>query len=368
MKRPVPAIVLGTRPEIIKQAPVAHEMARRRLPFTLIHTGQHYSYNMSHIFFEQLGLRRKISFLNIGGGSQARQTARALVGLEKLFCRKKPSCVIVEGDTNTVLAGALSGCKLGIPVVHVEAGLRSYDLRMPEEYNRRLTDHISTLLFAPTKDNEATLLAEQVPGDAFVTGNTVIDACLRNMPLALRRSRIMDGLDLEKDGFALATIHRAENVDDAGTLAGLISIFDGCPLPVILPLHPRTVKRARQFGLWRRLSASRNIRVIPPAGYWDFLVLMRNSGFLLSDSGGIQEEVTAPNIRRKCFVLRTSTERQEAVRAGFAEMAGVEPGFALNAIGEWWEKGARVPAKKSPFGDGRTAPRIVRILKEKGYC
>jgi UDP-N-acetylglucosamine 2-epimerase (non-hydrolysing) len=368
MTTPVPALVLGTRPEIIKLAPVAHEMVRRRLPFTLIHTGQHYSFNMSHIFLEQLGLRRKIIFLNIGGGSQARQTARALVGLEKLFCRKRPSCVIVEGDTNTVLAGALSGCKLGIPVAHVEAGLRSYDLRMPEEHNRRITDHISTLLFAPTKDNQATLLAEQVPGKTFVTGNTVIDACIGNMPLALGRSRIMEGLGLEKNAYALATIHRAENVDDRGTLAGLISIFDGCPLPVIIPLHPRTVKRARQFGLWRRICSSRNIRVVPPAGYWDFLVLMKNSGFLLSDSGGIQEEVTAPNIRKKCFVLRTSTERQEAVSAGFARMAGVEPGFALKAIGEWWDKGARVPQKKSPFGDGRAAQRIVRILNNNEYC
>lgn len=367
MKRPVPAIVLGTRPEIIKMAPVAHELARKRLPFRLIHTGQHYSHNMSQVFLEELGLRRSIRFLDIGGGSQGEQMAKALVGLERLFIADRPSCVMVEGDTSTVLAGALSACKLGIPVVHVEAGLRSYDLRMPEEHNRRVTDHVSALLLAPTRGNAATLLAERVPGKIFVTGNTVIDACLQNLPRALKKSNIMDRLDLTPGGYALATIHRAENVDDAGVLSGLIDIFDGCPLPVLLPLHPRTVKRARQFGLRERLR-SQNIRVIQPAGYWDFLVLMRNSGFLLTDSGGIQEEATAPNIRKKCFVLRTSTERQEAVRAGFAELVGVEPRKALSAICGWWRKGARVPKKRCPFGDGSSAARIVKLLQGEKYA
>ena len=367
MARRIPAIILGTRPEIIKLAPVAAELASRKLPFRLIHTGQHYTYEMSQVFLEQLGLRRKIEFLSIGGGSQATQTARALVGLERLLKRERPSCLVVEGDTNTVLAGALSGCKLGIPVVHVEAGLRSYDLRMPEEYNRRITDHISTLLLAPTLDNEATLLAEQVPGDIFVTGNTVIDACLRNLPIAQRRSRIVRELCLAPGGYALATIHRAENVDDKAVLAGLVSIFEGCPLPVLLPLHPRTVRRAREFGLWRRLSASRNIKMLKPVGYWDFLMLMKHCGFLLTDSGGIQEEATAPNIMKKCFVLRTSTERQEAVRAGFCELVGVRPGPVLEAVTEWWEAGARLKRKRSPFGDGRSARRIVSILKRLGY-
>ena len=367
MKRPIPAIVLGTRPEIIKLAPVAHELGRKRLPFRLIHTGQHYSYNMSQVFLEELGLRRSIRFLDIGGGSQGEQMAKALVGLERLFIADRPSCIIVEGDTSTVLAGALSGCRLGIPIVHVEAGLRSYDLRMPEEHNRRVTDHVSALLLAPTKGNAATLLAERVPGKIFVTGNTVVDACLQNLPRALKKSRIMDRLELTPGGYALATIHRAENVDDPKVLPGLLDIFDGCPLPVVLPLHPRTLKRAGQFGIRERLR-SRNIHVIQPAGYWDFLVLMKHSGFLLTDSGGIQEEVTAPNIRKKCFVLRTSTERQEAVKAGFAELVGVQPTTALVAIGAWWRRGARVPGKRCPFGDGASAARIVKILENEHHC
>jgi UDP-N-acetylglucosamine 2-epimerase (non-hydrolysing) len=239
---------------------------------------------------------------------------------------------------------------------------------MPEEYNRRVADHLSTHLYAPTLDNAGTLVGERVPGEVFVTGNTVIDACLANLPAALQKSDALARMDLEPNGYALATVHRAENVDDPKTLGKLIDIFEGCPLPVVLPLHPRTVKNARRFGLWKRLRPSKNISVVEPVGYWDFLALMKGSGLVLTDSGGIQEEVTAPNIRRKCFVLRTSTERQEAIRAGFCELAGVEPSGALMAVRKWWDGGARVPNRASPFGRGDSAGKIVRILMKKGFC
>ena len=186
-----PAIILGTRPEIIKMAPIAAELSHLNLPFQLIHTGQHYSRNMSEIFLRELGMPPLTHFLNIGKGTQSQQLAKVLVGLERLFLVNPPSAILVEGDTNTVLAGALSGSKLNIPVVHVEAGLRSYDLRMPEEYNRRVTDHLSSLLLAPTRNNARVLREEHVPGKVFVTGNTVIDACLRNLPIAQRKSTIL---------------------------------------------------------------------------------------------------------------------------------------------------------------------------------
>jgi len=249
----------------------------------------------------------------------------------------------------------------------VEAGLRSYDLRMPEEHNRKVTDHLSSLLLAPTRNNARTLRNEHVHGKIHVTGNTVIDACLRNMPVALKKSRIMDDLDLEQNSYALATVHRAENVDDPKVLSNFVEVFEHSPRPVLLPLHPRTVKNARRFGLWKRLSTSNNIKVIDPVGYWDFLVLMKNSAFILTDSGGIQEECTAPNIRRKCFVLRTSTERQEAVDAGFADLVGVEPEKILFRVLDWWHGGGKVPKKKSPFGDGKAAERCVRRMNEAGY-
>jgi UDP-N-acetylglucosamine 2-epimerase (non-hydrolysing) len=237
-----------------------------------------------------------------------------------------------------------------------------------EEYNRRVTDHLSSLLLAPTANNARTLRHEHVAGKISVTGNTVIDACLRNMPVAVKKSRIMSDMGLHRGAFALATVHRAENVDDPDVLSNLFKIFGSCPLPVVLPLHPRTLKNARRFGLWKRLSADRNIRVMDPVGYWDFLVLMRESGFILTDSGGVQEEATAPNIRRKCFVLRKSTERQEAVEAGFAELAGVRSNKVLEAVEKWWKAGARVPNKKSPFGDGKAAERSVEKIKDAGYC
>ena len=363
-----PAIILGTRPEIIKMAPIAAELGHLNLPFRLIHTGQHYSYNMSQVFIKELGMPPISNFLNIGSGSQSQQLAKVLVGLEKIFLGSPPSAILVEGDTNTVLAGALSGSKLSIPVVHIEAGLRSNDFRMPEEYNRRVTDHLSSLLLAPTRNNAKTLRDEHVAGKIFVTGNTVIDACLRNLPIAQKKSFITDQLGLEKESYALATIHRAENVDDAKTLSNFIDIFESSPLPVILPLHPRTVKNAKRFGLWERMTHGTNIGVIDPVGYWDFLVLMANCGFILTDSGGIQEEATAPNIRRKCFVLRTSTERQEAVDTGFAELVGVNPKKVVKRIWDWIENDWSVPNKKSPFGDGTSAEKTVEILQNAGYC
>jgi UDP-N-acetylglucosamine 2-epimerase (non-hydrolysing) len=279
--------------------------------------------------------------------------------LEEAYLDGRPDVVLVEGDTNTVLAGALAGAKLGIKVGHVEAGLRSYDRRMPEEHNRRLTDHASDLLFAPTEHNAATLRREDVWGKIFVTGNTVIDACLEYLPLAERRSSILERINF--DEFALATAHRAENVDDPKVLANIAGILMGSPLPVVYPVHPRTTKRLRDMGLYDRLVSHDNVQLIDPVGYFGFLLLMSRSSFIMTDSGGIQEEATAPNIRKKVFVLRENTERPEAVEAGYADVVGTNPGRVLEAIGAY----LRHPENKfgpGPFGDGRSGLRILACL------
>jgi UDP-N-acetylglucosamine 2-epimerase (non-hydrolysing) len=316
---------------------------------------------MSQIFLKELGIKNKIDFLNIGSGSHGKQTAEAINGLEYFFKKKKPSIVLVQGDTNTVLAGGIAAVKLKISVGHVEAGLRSYDLRMPEEYNRRLVDHLSDFLYAPTKLNKQILEGEKVLGKIFVTGNTVIDACKMFLPIAEKNSKIMTKLGLKKMEYALATIHRAENVDEINTLKSFANIFSKCQIPVILPLHPRTRKLAKNYKLKDVLFRNPNIKVIEPVGYFDFLLLMKNSTFIFTDSGGIQEEATAPNIRKKVFVLRKSTERPEAVKTGYCEVVGVDLKNTMNAVKKFLTNKPKLN-RPSPYGKGDSASQIVNIL------
>lgn len=356
------SVIIGTRPEIIKMAPIIKELKKNQgLEYNMIHTGQHYDYNMNKIFFDDLGLPPPDHYLGVGSGSQAEQTANAMVKIENILRKGKPNLVLVEGDTNTVLAAALASVKLGIPIGHVEAGLRSYDIRMPEEHNRRLTDHLSHLLFAPTDFNAETLRKENVWGKIFVTGNTVIDASLEYLPIAEKSSHIME--EIKFDEFVLVTAHRAENVDNPVVLKNFVKVFTNFPLPLVYPIHPRTVKRLKQFGFYEELVSNSNIQLIEPVGYFDFLVLMKNCSFILTDSGGIQEEATAPNIRKKVFVLRKSTERPEAVKAGYAEVVGTEAENILKRIYEYMENPV-LPNTPSPFGDGKAGKKIVRISKK----
>lgn len=358
------SVVVGTRPEIIKMSSIIKELESGKygIEYDIIHTEQHYDQNLSQIFFDELGLPKPDYRLSVGSGSHAQQTANAMIKLEEVFLKMKPDIVLVEGDTNTVLAGALAAIKLAIKVGHVEAGLRSYDMRMPEEHNRRLTDHISNLLFAPTDFNAKTLKKENVWGDIFVTGNTVIDACLEYLPKAEKKSQILNKVKF--DEFILATAHRAENVDDPAVLKNFVDIFINAPFPIVYPIHPRTIKRLKEFGLYEKLVASKNVQLIPPVGYFDFLVLMKNCLFILTDSGGIQEEATSPNIKKKVFVLRKSTERPEAVKAGYAEVVGTEASYVLKRIKEY-AKDLELPSLPSPFGNGKTGKRIIEILKSQ---
>jgi len=351
-------IAVGTRPEIIKMAPIMVALTKRGEPFKLVHSGQHYDYSLSLQFFEDLGLPRPDYNLEIREASPARQTGRIIMGFDRVIGKEKPLLTLVEGDTNSVLAVAISANKRSVAVGHVEAGLRSFDLRMPEEHNRRLVDHVSSHLFAPTENAKRNLERENVWGKIYVTGNTVIDACEQHLIIAERKSKIKEKTDFEE--YLLATVHRAENVDNPEVLRNFVKAFAAAPLSVVFPAHPRTVKRIREAGLWKEISSSKNILVLPPVGYWDFLVLMKNCRMILTDSGGIQEEATAPSIRKRVLVLRISTERPEAVEAGFAEVVGVTKDGILNAIRRAIEEGP-VP-NKSPFGDGYSGERIANLV------
>jgi UDP-N-acetylglucosamine 2-epimerase (non-hydrolysing) len=304
-------VVAGTRPEIIKMAPIVRALQKNKIPITFVHCGQHYDYNMAQQFIEDLELPLPDYTFKINASSPGEQTARIMMQMDALLKKTEPALVLVEGDTNSVLATALAANKRDIPVGHVEAGLRSFDLRMPEEHNRRLTDHLSAFLFAPTERAKVNLKRESVWGKIYVTGNTVIDAVIQHLPIAERKSEILKKIRFEK--FALATAHRAENVDDEAVLRTFLEVFAESPVPTIYPMHPRTKKRLRQNKMYAQIRKLENVQVLPPLGYLDFLVLMKKSELIITDSGGIQEEATAPCIRKPVLVIRPSTERPEAV-------------------------------------------------------
>ncbi|MEF8874949.1 MAG: UDP-N-acetylglucosamine 2-epimerase (non-hydrolyzing) [Candidatus Thermoplasmatota archaeon] len=351
------AVVLGTRPEIIKMSPLIREFEKRGINQDIVHSGQHYDDNVSSIFFRELELEEPELYLDVGSGTQGEQTGKALMKLEKAFKELETDLVLVEGDTNTVLAGALAAVKMGVTVGHVEAGLRSYDYRMPEEYNRRLTDHSSHLLFAPTEENREILEGEDVWGDIYVTGNTVIDACIQNMKIAERKAEF----DFEvPEEFVLLTAHRAENVDDPEVQQNFIEAFKKIHLPMIYPIHPRAEERFEMHGNLNELKEIEGMKLVPPQGYLEFLLLMKKSEYIMTDSGGIQEEATAPNIRKKVFVLRDSTERPEAVEAGYCTVVGTDSEDIIDGV-ESFQEEEWDPAG-CPYGDGKAAEKIGDII------
>jgi UDP-N-acetylglucosamine 2-epimerase (non-hydrolysing) len=300
--------------------------------------------------------------LQIGSGTHGEQTAKALVGIEKELKNTRPDVVLVEGDTNAVLSAALAAVKLGIPVGHIEAGLRSYDLRMPEEHNRRLTDHASDFLFAPTEKAAQTLKQENVWGKIAVTGNTIIDALESRLPHARRRSNLITKLGLTD--YVLLTLHRTENVDNSDILEGLVKGILSFEWDIVFPAHPRTVRRLKEDKLYEKFEKANNIHIIEPVGYLDFLALMDQCTFIMTDSGGIQEEVTAPSINKRAFVLRTSTERQEAVESGHVTVVGVNP----ESFPERIKSTLRAQDSKErscPYGGGNASQKIMDILEHE---
>lgn len=352
-RRPI-AILVGTRPEIVKMAPVVRACARRRAPHFLVHTGQHYSYELDGLFFEELGLRAPDVQLRAGSASHASQVARIVAGLEPVLTERRPSVLLVEGDTNSVLAGALAAAFVGVPVGHVEAGLRSYDRSMPEERNRIVVDHLSDTLYAPTARARSILIGEGVERRRIlVTGNTVVDELLRERRKALTRAP-WRAFGLEPGRYAVATVHRAENTDDEarlrGILAGLERVASRCRLPVVLPLHPRT--RARLASA--RIEPGAGVRTIEPAGYLTFVGLCAAAALILTDSGGLQEEACV--LRVPCVTLRDTTERPEAVEVGASLLAGASARRIVTCAERLL---ARPRRWRNPFGDGRAGERIV---------
>jgi UDP-N-acetylglucosamine 2-epimerase (non-hydrolysing) len=354
-------VVTGTRPEIIKMAPIIRALKKAQMPFVFVHCGQHYDYYMAQQFIEDLELAAPDYWLKIGSSSPGAKTAEIMMQMDMLLGKVEPSVMLVEGDTNTVLAAALAANKQGIPVGHVEAGLRSFDLRMPEEHNRRLTDHISQYLFAPTEHAKTNLIKESVWGKIYLTGNTAIDAVNEHLLIAQKKSRIMEQIPFGT--FALATAHRAENVDDAAVLESFMEVFSKSPLPIVYPMHPRTGKRLQENNMLSAVQKTGNVLVLPPLGYLDFLMLEKNCRLIITDSGGIQEEATAPSIRKRVLVIRLSTERQEAVEAGFAVVVGTDKDRILAALNKAATDDEVLPSA-SPFGDGSAARKTVETLKE----
>ncbi len=352
---------MGTRPEIIKLAPIIKKLPKQSS--TIIFTGQHYDYEMSLQFIKQLGIREpdykmKLTKLQNTTTDRATQMGEMMINLAKFFTKTNLDTVLVQGDTNTVLSAAMASIKCSIPVSHVEAGLRSYDWRMPEEHNRVAVDHISEFLFAPTQLNKTILTNEKVHGKIFVTGNTSIDAVCENIKQVKKMKTISDDFD----DFLLLTLHRGENVDDRNTLSGIISGLINSKTKIVFPLHPRTLKKLKQFGLYNKIADSKNITILPPVGYFDMLYLMKKCNLIVTDSGGIQEETTAPPIRKKVLVLRTSTERIEAVKAGFVEIIGVNPPKIASSIRKNFDNPIKL--SKNPYESGKTSKKIIEILKK----
>ena len=352
------AIILGTRPEIIKMAPVIRECQRCGLDYSIIHTGQHYSYQMDRIFFEQLELPQPDHNLDVGSGNHGVQTGRILADLEAVLMAERPDVVLVQGDTNTVIAGALAASKLHIKVGHVEAGLRSYDRSMPEEINRVVADHVSDYCFAPTETSKANLLKEGIAEEKIhVTGNTIVDSVYQNLEIAMRKVNILADLDLEPKGYFLVTSHRQENVDSKERLGeiirGLEMVKSEFGLPVVFPVHPRTRKMVESFGF--ELDG---IRAIEPLGFLEFLQLEANARLALTDSGGVQEEACILGV--PCVTLRDNTERPETLEVGANVLAGTESQRIIEGARKML--GTR-EGWKNPFGEGNTGQRIIQILR-----
>jgi UDP-N-acetylglucosamine 2-epimerase (non-hydrolysing) len=352
------SIILGTRPEIIKMSPVIRECQRMGLDYFILHTGQHYSYDMDRVFFEQLKLPDAKYNLEAGSGAHGEQTGKMLAGIEKVLIKEKPDVVLVQGDTNTVLAGAIAAVKLGIKVGHVEAGLRSYDRRMPEEINRVMADHCSDYLFASTEKAKKILLGEGIhEGRIFVTGNTIVDAVHQNLKIA-KEKNTLEKLDIEPEDYFLVTAHRQENVDDpvrfAGILAGLEKLSKEFEIPIVYPIHPRSRKRLQEFGI----KTNGSIRLIEPVDFLDFLQLESNARLVLTDSGGVQEETCILGV--PCVTLRDNTERPETVDVGSNVLAGTDSEKIVESARRMLVKGK---GWKNPFGDGRAAERIARVAK-----
>jgi len=377
------ASIVGARPQFIKAAPVSKALRKAGHHEILVHTGQHYDYGMSKVFFEELGISEPDINLGVGSGTHGWQTGQMLMRIEEVLQAEKPDWVVVYGDTNSTLAGALAAVKLHIPLAHVEAGLRSFNREMPEEHNRVLTDHCSDLLFCPTQTavhnlqkegfsniiKEGKLLDEnffkkQLSAPSFELsplvvniGDTMYDSVLQFSEIAQKRSTILKDLGLKAKGYLLATVHRPYNTDISENLKSILNAFLEIGEPIIFPVHPRTRKRIKESGLLNPKSKIQNLKFIDPVGYLDMLVLEQNARVILTDSGGMQKEAYFFGV--PCLTLRPETEWVETVEAGWNVVVGSEPSLIV-------QKALNMEppqAKRRMFGDGCAGQRILHLLE-----
>jgi len=347
------ASIAGARPQFVKAASVSRALAQD-FNEVLIHTGQHYDYGMSEVFFKEMEMRSPDFNLGIGGGSHGEQTGRMLLELEKVFGSVKPDCVLIYGDTNSTLAAALAAAKMRIPLAHVEAGLRSYNRAMPEEINRVLSDHVSDLLFCPTEAAVENLEKEGIKKGVHLVGDVMYDALLFNLELSHQRSHILDQLHLKKGAYALATVHRAANTDDRGRMHSILDALGSLSTQVIFPVHPRTRK---MIGEWD-LTVNSNVKLVEPVGPFEMLSLEEYANCILTDSGGVQKEAYLLSVR--CLTLREETEWVETVEAGWNKLVGVDTAAIHDNFESWHPSRPRT----SLYGDGNASGKICAILKQ----
>ncbi len=365
------ATILGTRPEIIKMAPIIDEISKRGIDQIVLHTGQHYDKEMSDNFFRDLEIPTPDYNIHVGSGTHGKQTGLMMKGIEEVLLEEKPDIVLVQGDTNAVLAGALVASKLHIAIGHVEAGLRSFDMTMPEEVNRRAADVTSAMYFIPTEESAINLLAEGFSHkNLLITGNTVVDACFRHLEIAKKRGfeeESLAALDIENmDNILTLTMHRAENVDVKERVINIIgALKELSDMNIIFPIHPRTKNTLENFGLFDELNDLEHVHIIKPLGYLDFLLLTSKSTLILTDSGGLQEEAITLNI--PALTLRYNTERPETVTAGGNILVGSDKDAILENAQriltdeEFADKMRNAP---NPYGQGDSAKLTVDAIED----
>jgi len=359
-------IVAGTRPELIKLAPVFWELEHRDIDYMFVWSGQHYDYEMGRVFIEELKLPEPDFDLGVGSGSHAIQTAKAMIGIEEAIRRYTPDIVAALGDTNTVMAAALSTVKSLVPFAHIEAGLRSWNESMPEEVNRRVADHVAQLLFTPSLIATLNVLAEGIPlPRTFLTGNTIVDVLLEALRTAEKHGELASTLKLDRPCI-LVTVHRQENIESSSRLSSIVRALVklASEYLLVVPLHPRTRKKLQDLGLFYELESRSNIRLTRPLGYFEFLYLLKNALVVLTDSGGVQEE--AFTLKIPTITLRYNTERPETVLLGCNVLAGTDEETIVEYTRRMIEIREQLRSKlgntPNPYGDGKAAQRIASII------
>lgn len=349
------ASIVGARPQFIKAVLISKEF-RKNHQELLVHTGQHYDKELSKIFFDELDIPKPDYNLSIGSNSHARQTGKMMISIEEVLVAEKPDIVLVYGDTNSTLAGALAAVKLHIPVAHVEAGPRFFDKSVPEEVNRILTDHISTFLFAPTQTAVDNLKREGVKEGVYLTGDVMLDSFVYFSKVAQRNSKILGKLNLRKGEYLLATIHRARNTEIKENLSNLVSAFISINERIVFPVHPRTEKYLKRYGLYSKLKDAPNIMLVQPVGYLDSIILTRNARRVLTDSGGLQKEAYFSKV--PCITLDEATGWPETVADGWNTLVGSDKDKIIEAVSHLQPEGRQ----RDVFGDGKAAEKIVEII------